>query len=133
MRLRCGDVLRPGAAWHAAAGRLANCWGYVPRVEAAATIALHAAGSAPDRQTATGNAALPFTPHDAYRWRQKVQIRPLPYYADAIRFADRPFDLIVIDGHDRELVVAQVARLLRPGGFVYLIDTDRAAQVRALG
>lgn len=49
-------------------------------------------------------------------------------YEDLTRFESSAFDLVVADGHSRQLIVKQAGRLCRRPGYVYLDDSDKASR-----
>jgi predicted O-methyltransferase YrrM len=57
-----------------------------------------------------------------------IELRTDDSYADLTAYADRTFDLVVIDGHAREVVASQAARVVKRPGWIYLDNSDFAAQ-----
>jgi hypothetical protein len=78
--------------------------------------------------------------HDAL-WFQTVQsklaaknianahcfLREMENYADLSAFPDESFDFVLVDGAQRAACVQAVLKKLKPGGWVYLDNTDSAA------
>ncbi len=58
----------------------------------------------------------------------EIEHRTDEHYSDLSMLEDAAFDIIVIDGHARDRVAAQVPRLLKIRGFVYFDNSDFAAQ-----
>lgn len=58
----------------------------------------------------------------------EIEHREGDHYGDLSMLPDAHYDVIVIDGHDRDRVARQVPRLLKPGGIVYFDNSDFAAE-----
>jgi predicted O-methyltransferase YrrM len=59
--------------------------------------------------------------------------QPVPnYVAVADRFADRSLDLIVVDGHYRNICIRHATKKLAPGGYLLVDDANRWPSLAAL-
>ncbi|HUN57527.1 MAG TPA: class I SAM-dependent methyltransferase [Candidatus Binataceae bacterium] len=56
----------------------------------------------------------------------RYELRVGPNYADLNDYADRSVDFALIDGEVRSQCAANVLRTIKPGGFIYLDNSDRA-------
>jgi hypothetical protein len=60
--------------------------------------------------------------------------QPTPkYVAVADRFADRSLDLVIVDGHYRDLCIGVATKKLAPGGYLLVDDANRWPSLAALG
>ena len=57
-----------------------------------------------------------------------LELRDDATYSDLDAFGDGAFDMVVIDGHARDQVARQAVRILRRPGYIYLDNTDYAAE-----
>jgi protein-L-isoaspartate O-methyltransferase len=56
--------------------------------------------------------------------RENVDLRLRSTRNDYIAVEEKPFDLVLVDGHWRNACAEVAVRLVRPGGFIYLDNSD---------
>jgi len=58
-------------------------------------------------------------------WPVDLRLHERPYHTVCKSFKDGQFDLVIVDGRDRVMCLKEAKRLVKPGGYMMLDDSQR--------